>query len=55
MIGKLCYLFTFIFSVLNLLNITNIAWNIVFMPSIIVIGLKLLLFAICFIVACFSN
>lgn len=35
MIQKLCYLFTFIFSITNMLNITNINWMTVFAPSVI--------------------
>lgn len=55
MISKLCYLFTFIFSVTNLIGATNLGWGLVFTPSIIVMVLNLILFVIACVLAYFAS
>ncbi|WP_250675458.1 hypothetical protein LZ906_017330 (plasmid) [Paraclostridium ghonii] len=47
MIFKLCYLFTFIASILNLLGIIALKWSTIFMPSIIALSIKILLIIVC--------
>lgn len=46
MISKLCYLFTFITSILNLLDITSLKWSIVFIPSIIALIVEMIILII---------
>lgn len=55
MISKLCYLFTFIFSVTNLIGATNLSWELVFTPSIVVTVLNLILFGIACVLAYFAS
>lgn len=51
MFFKLCYLFTFITSILNLLGITTLSWWTVFMPSAIALTLAIIIIAITLICA----
>lgn len=55
MITKLCYLFTFIFSVTNLIGATDLGWGLVFTPSIVMTVLNLILFVIACAIAYFAS
>ena len=51
MIFKLCYLFTFITSIMNLLGVTNLEWKLIFTPSIFAILINVFILIVCFIIA----
>lgn len=50
MITKLCCLFTFIFSVTNMLGVTNLSWGLVFAPTFAAIALNLIVIIIALII-----
>ena len=51
MIFKLCYLFTFVTSMMNLLGVTDLQWKLVFMPSIVAILINIIILIVCFVIA----
>lgn len=51
MFFKLCYLFTFITSILNILGVTALSWWTVFMPSVIALTIGIIIIAITLICA----
>lgn len=51
MVFKLCYLFTFIASILNLLGVTSLSWTTIFIPSIIAFIVNIIILAIVLICA----
>lgn len=55
MLFKLCYLYTFILTITNMLNITHLGWSIVFIPSCIAFTLEILLVVIGMILAYVVN
>lgn len=50
MIFKLCYLFTFITSIMNLLGFTNLEWKLIFTPSVLALLINVVMFIIAFII-----
>lgn len=55
MIFKLCYLFTFITSITNLLGFTNLEWKLIFTPSVLALLINVVMFIITFIVFVFCE
>lgn len=55
MIFKLCYLFTFITSMMNLLGFTNLEWKLIFTPSVLALLINVVMFIITFIVFVFCE
>ena len=55
MIFKLCYLFTFITSMMNLLGFTNLEWKLIFTPSVLALLINVVMFIITFIIFVFCK
>lgn len=55
MIFKLCYLFTFITSMMNLLGFTNLEWKLIFTPSVLALLINVVMFIITFIIFVFCE
>lgn len=54
-LDKLCYLWTFILSLTNLTNITDISWLIVLAPTVILWGLAAFIILVAVIAAVVLN
>lgn len=54
-LDKLCYLWTFILSLTNLTNITDISWLIVLAPTVILWGLSVFIILLAIITAAVLN
>lgn len=55
MIFKLCYLFTFITSIMNLLGFTNLEWKLIFTPSVLALLINVVMFIVVFIIFVFCE
>lgn len=55
MISKLCYLFTFILSITNILGVTSLGWGLIFTPSIVALVCNLIVLIMACILAWIAN
>ncbi|EQK39781.1 putative membrane protein [[Clostridium] bifermentans ATCC 638] len=55
MVFKLCYLFTFVLSITNILGATDLAWKVVFAPSVVAMALNLIVIIVALIMALIAN